>query len=95
MKISKEEVLYVAHLARLDLDAESIEKFAGQIDEILVYIEKLNQVDTAGIKPTSHAIFLTNAFREDKQREHLDRDRVLANAPEREDGCFVVPKIVG
>jgi aspartyl-tRNA(Asn)/glutamyl-tRNA(Gln) amidotransferase subunit C len=95
MKISKEEVLYVAHLARLDLDAESIEKFAGQIDEILGYIEKLNQVDTAGIKPTSHAIFLTNAFREDKQREHLDRDRVLANAPEREDGCFVVPKIVG
>ena len=95
MKISKEEVLYVADLARLDLDAESIEKFAGQIDEILGYIEKLNQVDTAGIKPTSHAIFLTNAFREDKQREHLDRDRVLANAPEREDGCFVVPKIVG
>ena len=95
MKISKEEVLYVAHLARLDLDAESIEKFAGQIDEILGYIEKLNQVDTAGIKPTSHAIFLTNAFRDDKQREHLDRDRALANAPEREDGCFVVPKIVG
>ena len=95
MKISKEEVLYVAHLQRLDLDAESIEKFAGQSDEILGYIEKLNQGDTAGIKPTSHAIFLTNAFREDKQREHLDRDRVLANAPEREDGCFVVPKIVG
>ena len=46
MKITKEEVLYVTHLARLDLDAESIEKFAGQIDEILGYIEKLNQVDT-------------------------------------------------
>ncbi len=95
MKISKEEVLYVAHLARLDLDAESIEKFAGQIDEILGYIEKLNQVDTKGIKPTSHAISLTNAFREDKVREHLDRDRALANAPEKEDGSFVVPKVVG
>ncbi len=55
MKITKDEVLYVAHLARLDLDAESIEKFAGQIDQILGYIEKLNQVDTQVIKPTSHA----------------------------------------
>ena len=95
MKITKEQVLYVAHLARLDLDEESIEKFAGQIDEILGYIEKLNQIDTQNIKPTSHAIFLTNAFREDEEREHIDRDLALANAPEKEDGSFVVPKIVG
>lgn len=95
MKITKEEVLYVARLARLDLEADAIDTFAGQIDEILDYIEKLNQVDTAGIQPTSHAISLTNAFRADEQREHLDRQRVLANAPESEDGCFVVPKIVG
>jgi aspartyl-tRNA(Asn)/glutamyl-tRNA(Gln) amidotransferase subunit C len=95
MKITKDEVLYVAHLARLDLDAESIEKFAGQIDEILGYIEKLNQVDTQNIKPTSHAIFLTNAFREDQEREHIERKLALANAPEKEDGSFVVPKVVG
>lgn len=95
MKITKEEVLYVARLARLDLDADSIDKFAGQIDEILGYIEKLNQVDTEGIIPTSHAISLTNAFREDEQRQHLDRDRALANAPESEEGSFVVPKVVG
>lgn len=95
MKITKEEVLYVARLARLDLDADSIDTFAGQIDEILGYIEKLNQVDTEGIKPTSHAISLTNAFRDDEPRQHLDRERVLANAPEREEGCFVVPKVVG
>jgi aspartyl-tRNA(Asn)/glutamyl-tRNA(Gln) amidotransferase subunit C len=95
MKITKEEVLYVAHLARLDLDDASIEKFAGQIDEILGYIDKLNQVKTEGIRPTSHAIFLTNAFREDEPGEHLQRDRVLANAPDQEDGSFVVPKVVG
>ena len=95
MKISKDEVLYVAHLARLDLDEESIEKFAGQIDEILDYIEKLNQVDTRDVKPTSHAIFLTNAFREDKEKQPIDRELALANAPEREDGNFVVPKVVG
>ena len=95
MKITKEQVLYVAHLARLDLDEESIEKFAGQIDEILGYIEKLNQVDTQNITPTSHAIFLTNAFREDEEREHIERDLALANAPEKEDGSFIVPKVVG
>ena len=95
MKINKEEVLYVAHLARLDLDDESIEKFAGQIDEILGYIDKLNQVETREIRPTSHAIFLTNAFRDDEPGEHLERDRALANAPDKEDGSFVVPKVVG
>ena len=95
MTITKEEVLYVAHLARLDLDEESIEKFAGQIDEILGYIEKLNQVETKGIKATSHAISLTNAFRDDEEKEHIDRELALANAPEKEDGSFVVPKVVG
>jgi aspartyl-tRNA(Asn)/glutamyl-tRNA(Gln) amidotransferase subunit C len=95
MKITKDEVLYVARLARLDLDDESIERFAGQIDEILGYIDKLNQVETEGIRPTSHAIFLTNAFRDDTPGEHLSRDRALANAPDKEDGNFVVPKVVG
>ncbi len=94
MKMTKEEVLYVARLARLDLDADSIDRFAAQIDDILGYVEKLNQVDTKGIKATSHAISLTNAFRDDEQRPHLDREQVLANAPEKEEGCFVVPKII-
>jgi len=95
MKITKKEVLYVAQLARLDLDEKSIERFAGQIGEILGYIDKLNQVETEGIRPTSHAIFLTNAFRDDQPGDHLERDRVLANAPDKEDGNFVVPKVVG
>ncbi len=95
MKITKDEVLYVAHLARLDLNDKSIERFAGQIDKILDYIDQLDQVETEGIRPTSHAIFLTNAFRDDEQGEHLERDRVLANAPDQEEGSFVVPKVVG
>ena len=94
MKISKDEVLYVANLARLDLDEASIEKFAGQIGNILEYIELLNQVDTKDVKPTSHAIALTNAFRDDEEKEHLDRDRVLANAPRKDDGSFIVPKVI-
>jgi len=94
MKITHEEVRYVADLARLDLDESAVEKFAGQIDEILAYIDKLNEVDTEGVDPTSHAIFLTNAFREDEPAAHLQRDRALANAPQQEEGCFVVPKII-
>ena len=95
MKITKDEVLYVADLARLDLDEASIEKFAGQIGNILEYVDKLNEVDTEGIRPTSHAISLTNAFRDDEQRQSLDRERALSNAPDKEDGSFVVPKVVG
>jgi aspartyl-tRNA(Asn)/glutamyl-tRNA(Gln) amidotransferase subunit C len=95
MKITKEEVLYVAELARLDLDSASIEKFAGQIGNILEYVDKLNEIDTEGIRPTSHAISLTNAFREDEQCGHIERDQALANAPEKEDGNFVVPKVIG
>ena len=94
MKITKDEVLYVADLARLDLDEVSINKFAGQIGNILDYVAKLNEIDTEGIRPTSHAISVTNVFREDQQRQHLDRERVLVNAPEKEDGNFVVPKII-
>jgi len=95
MKITRDEVLYVADLARLDLDAEMIDKFAGQIGTILDYVDKLNEVDTDGVRPTSHAISLTNAFREDEQIDHLEREKVLANAPEKEDGNFIVPKVVG
>jgi aspartyl-tRNA(Asn)/glutamyl-tRNA(Gln) amidotransferase subunit C len=95
VKITKDEVLYVADLARLDLDADMIDKFAGQIGTILDYVDKLNEVDTEGVRPTSHAISLTNAFREDEQLDHLEREKALANAPEKEDGNFIVPKVVG
>ena len=94
MKITKDEVLYVADLARLDLDDDMIDKFAGQIGTILDYVDKLNEVDTEGVRPTSHAISLTNAFREDEQIDHLAREKVLANAPQKDDGNFVVPRII-
>jgi aspartyl-tRNA(Asn)/glutamyl-tRNA(Gln) amidotransferase subunit C len=95
VKITKEEVLHVANLARLDLDEASIDKFAEQIGTILAYMDKLRRVDTKGVKPTSHAITLNTAFREDSQRDHLNTETATANAPEKEEGSFVVPKIVG
>lgn len=95
MKITKEEVLHVAHLARLDMDESAIDTFAEQIGKILEYVDTLNRVNTEGVPPTSHAIFLTNAFRDDTEKDHLDRDAALANAPEKEDGSFAVPRVIG
>ena len=95
MKITREEVIHVANLARLDVDEALIDKFAKQIGMILEYIDSLNRVDTEGVTPTSHAISLTNAFREDDVKEDFDKDSALANAPEKEDGNFIVPKIIG
>jgi aspartyl-tRNA(Asn)/glutamyl-tRNA(Gln) amidotransferase subunit C len=95
MKISKEEILHVAHLARLELDDAAIDKFADQICTVLEYVDQLKGMDTEGVEPTSHAISLTNAFREDEPREHLETDKVLANAPASEEGSFIVPKVVG
>jgi aspartyl-tRNA(Asn)/glutamyl-tRNA(Gln) amidotransferase subunit C len=94
MTITKTEVLHVAHLARLDIDDADVDRFAGQIDTILDYVDTLKTVDTSGVAATSHAISLTNAFREDEVRGQLDREEALANAPEKDDGAFVVPKII-
>jgi aspartyl-tRNA(Asn)/glutamyl-tRNA(Gln) amidotransferase subunit C len=95
MKITREEVIHVARLARLELDETDIETFSHQIGTILEYFDTLNQVDTQGVKPTSHAIFLTNAFREDEIKPHLDREKAMANAPEKENGYFLVPRVIG
>lgn len=94
MKIEKEEVKYVAHLARLDFNEEETETFTSQLNDILLYMDKLNEVDTTGVKPVSHAIALTNVFREDMGREPLGHDLALANAPEARGGFFVVPRVV-
>jgi aspartyl-tRNA(Asn)/glutamyl-tRNA(Gln) amidotransferase subunit C len=95
MKISKEELLHVTQLARLELDEKAIETFTDQIGTILTYVDQLKSVDTKDVRPTSHAIALTNAFREDKLKDHLDTEAALANAPEKDDGSFIVPKVVG
>lgn len=84
----------VAKLARLDLDEAAIDRFAGQIGDILDYVDQLNAVDTANVAATAHATALTNAFREDVEKGHLDREAALANAPERSEAAFIVPRII-
>ena len=95
MSISEKDVRYVANLARLILDETAITMFADQIGKILDHVDTLRQVDTNGVPSTSHAIFLNNAFREDEIKPHPGQESALANAPEKEEGQFVVPKIIG
>lgn len=94
MKISVADVEYVAALARLELGSEEKQLFAGQMDAILGYVDKLGQLDTDGIVPTSHAVPMENAFREDIVTPSIGPDRALANAPDRAGSFYRVPKVI-
>lgn len=94
MKISREEVEHVAVLARLRLSGKEIEQFTGQMNDILTYMEKLNELNTADLEPTSHVIEVGNVVREDSVRESLPVEDVLTNAPDSERGFFKVPRII-
>ena len=94
MKITKEEVEYVAHLARLEFSEAETETFTSQLNHILLYMETLNRVDTAGVEPLTHATYLSNAFRGDTVTPSLPHDLSMANAPEERANSFRVPKVV-
>jgi len=94
LKISSREVEYVAHLARLEVTERETEKFTAQLNDILLYIDKLNEVDTKGVEPMSHAIAVTNAFREDKILDSIGTQQSLSNAPDARGEFFRVPKVI-
>ena len=94
MKLSISDVEYVAKLARLEVSDSEKEKFTAQLNDILLYIDKLNELDTQGVAPMTHAIAVTNAFREDKVRESLGTQGALANAPDARGEFFRVPKVI-
>ena len=94
MKITSDEVLYVARLARLDLAEDEAEALAGQLDTILEYVGQLGEIETEGIVPTTHALALTNAFREDEVQDSMPQDVAIGNAPLDNGHAFVVPKII-
>jgi aspartyl-tRNA(Asn)/glutamyl-tRNA(Gln) amidotransferase subunit C len=94
MKITRQQVEHIAHLARLEFGEKEIEAFTQQLDSILTYFDKLKEVDTTSVKPTSHAIMVKNVFREDEVVESILRDSCLKNAPEKENDFFRVPKII-
>lgn len=94
MKLSTLDVEYVAKLARLEVAEAEKEKFTAQLNDILLYIDQLNELDTKGVAPMSHAIAVTNAFREDKIAESLGTQKALANAPDARGEFFRVPKVI-
>ncbi len=94
MKISQQEVEKIAHLARLDVDDELKETLAGQLSDILDYIDTLKDVDVDGVTPVSGAAFMNNVFREDEREPSPGPDVTLANAPERDQDFYVVPRVV-
>lgn len=94
MALSREEVLHVAELARLSLNPEEIELFTRQLNDILAYVEQLQELDTVGVAPLAHVIPLWNAFREDEVKAGLPLAEALENAPAREDGSFLVPRVI-
>ncbi len=94
MEISRDETRHVAALAALDLSDEEIEQLAGDLSAILSYVEKLSELDTDMVEPTSHAVEMKTLFRQDEVTNGEAVDDALANAPVREDGFFVVPTII-
>ena len=94
MRISRAEVEHVARLARLALQPAELEALTGQMDAILGYVDKLNELDTEGIIPTAHAVPLENAFREDLVKPSIGLPRAQQNAPATDGPCFKVPKVI-
>ena len=94
MKITVAELEHVARLARLQISSEEKENLTEQMNRILLYMEKLNELDTGGVDPTSHVVDLLNAFRDDAVKESLPREQILENAPEANEAEFVVPRVI-
>lgn len=94
MAINREDVKYIARLARLKLKEQEIDYFAGQLSNIIDYISQLNEIDTQGVEPTSHALSVQNVFRNDVVKPSLKIEDVLKNAPSKEESFFKVPRII-
>ncbi|WP_163528698.1 Asp-tRNA(Asn)/Glu-tRNA(Gln) amidotransferase subunit GatC [Halobacillus ihumii] len=93
-RISKDEVKHVAHLARLSINEEEADMFTKQLDDIIMYAEQLNELDTEGVEPTTHVLNLQNVMRKDEPKKWITKQEALKNAPDKQDGQFKVPSIL-
>ena len=94
MKVTKKDLADVAVLSRLSIAEGEAEKYLGQLDAFLQYVENLEGVDTENVQPTTYALPMQNVFREDEIKPSLEREAALSNAPLADDGYFKVPKIL-
>jgi aspartyl-tRNA(Asn)/glutamyl-tRNA(Gln) amidotransferase subunit C len=93
--ISRDDVAHLARLSRLAVTDEELDRFAGQLDQVLAAVARVQEAAVADVPPMSHAVPLTNVLRADEVRPSLPRDAVLAGAPAAEEGRFRVPRILG
>ncbi|MGO4889732.1 Asp-tRNA(Asn)/Glu-tRNA(Gln) amidotransferase subunit GatC [Anaerobacillus sp. MEB173] len=93
-QITKDQVKHVANLARLSITEEDAEMLTQQLGAIINFAEQLNELDTEGVKPTTHVLDVKNVMREDVVKESLPREDVLKNAPDHQDGQVKVPSIL-
>lgn len=94
MNITKKDVEYIGELARLKLNESEIETYAKDMNKILEYIGKLNELDTENVEPLSHPIDYENIMREDELKPSIDREKALKNSPKADEQYFKVPKVI-
>lgn len=94
MSVTKKDVEHIANLARLKIDENEIENYTNQLNSILGYVEKLNELDTENVEPLSHPVENTNVFREDVLIKSTDTKKALKNSPDKDEQYFYVPKVI-
>jgi len=94
MKITRADVENIAALAKLQFDVEELDKLTGELQTIVTYFEKLNELDTTNIEPIAHIHDIVNVLRADEVKPWLEQDEALKNAPESSNGYFCVPKVI-
>ena len=95
MSVSRKDVEHIAELARLKFNKEELENFTNQLNEILTYVEKLNELDTENVEPLSHPVENNNVFRDDIVKPSIQKNEALKNSPENDENFFRVPKVIG
>lgn len=94
MTVNKELLEGLAHLARLEFEEKDAEKMVNDLNDILAWVEKLNEVDTSGIEPILQMSEENNVLRADEAGGHLEHDKALKNAPKKDSNYFRVPKVL-
>lgn len=94
-KLSKDDVLKLAELSKLELSDEQLERYTKELESILEHVDQLQQVDVTGLKPTNQVTGLTNVWREDEIREYVSQDELLKNAPDQQDSQIKVKRMLG
>lgn len=94
MKIDKETLHKIAHLARLEIDPKKEDEYIKDLEDILTWVEKLNELDTEGVEPLTNMSFEKNVLREDERKKTISHEQALKNAPDKDNDYFRVPKVL-